>query len=56
MTMAVYPFWNAVATQVGRLFRLQGIATAAQINRRVQERLEVVRHGLDTELLMLVAS
>lgn len=38
MTMAVYPFWNAVATQVGRLLRLQGIATAAQINRRVQER------------------
>ena len=38
MTMAVYPFWNSVATQVGRLLRLQGGATAAQINRRVQER------------------
>ena len=37
MTMAVYPFWNAVAAQVGRLLRLQGVATAAQVNRRVQE-------------------
>ena len=37
MTMAVYPFWNAVAAQVGRLLRLQGIATAAQVHRRVQE-------------------
>lgn len=37
MTMAVYPFWSAVATQVGRLLRLQDAATAAQINRRVQE-------------------
>ena len=32
------PFWNAVAAQVGRLLRLQGIATAAQVHRRVQER------------------
>ena len=37
MTMAVYPFWNAVAAQVGRLLRLQGIATSAQVHRRVQE-------------------
>ena len=37
MTMAVYPFWNAVATQVGRLLRLHGVATAAQVRRRVQE-------------------
>ncbi len=37
MTMAVYPFWSAVATQAGRLLRLQGVATAAQIRRRVQE-------------------
>ncbi len=37
MTMAAYPFWNAVATQVGRLLRLQGVATAAQVHRRVQE-------------------
>ena len=37
MTMAVYPFWNAVAAQVGRLLRLQGVATAAQVHRRVQE-------------------
>lgn len=38
MTMATYPFWSAVAAQVGRLLRLQGVGTAAQINRRVQER------------------
>ena len=38
MTMAAYPFWSVVAAQVGRLLRLQGTATAAQINRRVQER------------------
>ncbi len=37
MTMAVYPFWNAVATQAGRLLRLHGVATAAQVHRRVQE-------------------
>lgn len=37
MTIAVYPFWNAVAAQVGRLLRLQGVATAAQVHRRVQE-------------------
>lgn len=37
MTMAVYPFWHAVAAQVGRLLRLQGLATAAQVRRRVQE-------------------
>ena len=37
MTMAAYPFWNAVAAQVGRLLRLQGVATAAQVHRRVQE-------------------
>ena len=37
MTMASYPFWNAVAAQVGRLLRLQGVATAAQVNRRVRE-------------------
>lgn len=36
--MAAYPFWSVVAAQVGRLLRLQGVATAAQINRRVQER------------------
>lgn len=37
MTMAAYPFWNAVAAQVGRLLRLQGVATTAQVNRRVRE-------------------
>ncbi len=37
MTMAAYPFWSVVAARVGRLLRLQGVATAAQINRRVQE-------------------
>lgn len=38
MAMAVYPFWGAVAAHVGRLLRLQGTATHAQIRRRVMER------------------
>lgn len=37
MTMAVYPFWGAVAAQVGRLLRLQGTATHAQVRRRIAE-------------------
>ncbi|MEJ5189739.1 MAG: hypothetical protein WHT84_11055, partial [Breznakiellaceae bacterium] len=37
MMMAVYPFWTAVATQTGRLLRLQGSATASQIQRRLRE-------------------
>jgi hypothetical protein len=37
MVMAVYPFWSDVATQVGRLLRLQGSAAAAQVQRRVRE-------------------
>jgi hypothetical protein len=37
MTMAVYPFWAGVATQVGRLLKLQKFAVATQIQRRVRE-------------------
>ena len=37
MVMAVYPFWAAVATQVGRLLRLQDSAAAAHVQRRVRE-------------------
>ncbi len=37
MAMAVYPFWSGVATQTGRLLRLQGSAAAAHIQRRVRE-------------------
>ena len=37
MVMAVYPFWAGVATQVGRLLRLQGSAAAAHVQRRVRE-------------------
>ncbi|MGB9713109.1 MAG: hypothetical protein ACP5SG_03880 [Dissulfurimicrobium sp.] len=37
MTMAVYPFWGAVAAIVGRLLRLQGTASHAQVRRRVME-------------------
>jgi len=37
MTMAVYPFWSAVATQVGRLLKLQGSASATHVQRRVRE-------------------
>ena len=39
MTMAVYPFWRVVAEVTGRLFRLQGTAAPAQVQRRVKELL-----------------
>ena len=39
MTMAVYPFFGAVAETVGRLLRLQGSAVAAHVQRRVREQL-----------------
>jgi hypothetical protein len=39
MTMAAYPFWYVVAESTGRLLRLQGNASAAQIQRRVREQL-----------------
>ncbi|RJX22805.1 MAG: hypothetical protein C4575_00750 [Desulforudis sp.] len=37
MVMAVYPFWADVATQTGRLLRIQGSAAAAHVQRRVRE-------------------
>ena len=37
MVMAVYPFWSAVAGQVGRLLKLQGTVAAAQVQRRIRE-------------------
>jgi hypothetical protein len=37
MVTAAYPFWSGVATQVGRLLKLQGSAAAAHIQRRVRE-------------------
>lgn len=37
MTMAAYPFWRVVAETTGRLLRLQGVVTAAEIQRRVRE-------------------
>jgi len=37
MAMAVYPFWSAVASHVGRLLRLQGTVSASQVQRRVRE-------------------
>ena len=39
MCMAAYPFFGAVADTAGRLLRLQGTAAAAQIQRRLRERL-----------------
>jgi hypothetical protein len=39
MTMAVYPFFSAVAEIVGRLVRLQGTCAAAHVQRRVREQL-----------------
>lgn len=37
MVTAVYPFWSAVAIQVGRLLKLQNTVVASQIQRRVRE-------------------
>ena len=37
MALAAYPFWGAVATQAGRLLRLQGTAAAAHVQRRIRE-------------------
>jgi hypothetical protein len=37
MAMAVYPFWSGVATQVGRLVKLQGSVATAHVQRRVRE-------------------
>jgi len=37
MVTAVYPFWSGVATQTGRLLKLQGSAAAAHVQRRVRE-------------------
>jgi hypothetical protein len=37
MVSAAYPFWSGVATQTGRLLRLQGSAAAAQVQRRIKE-------------------
>ena len=39
MCMAAYPFFGAVAEAAGRLLRLQGTAAAAQVQRRLRERL-----------------
>ena len=39
MCMAAYPFFGAVAEATGRLLRLQGTAAAAQVQRRLRERL-----------------
>lgn len=37
MVMAVYPFWGSVASQVGRLLKLQSSLTISQIQRRLRE-------------------
>ena len=39
MCMATYPFFGTVAEAAGRLLRLQGTAAAAQVQRRLRERL-----------------
>jgi hypothetical protein len=39
MAMAVYPFFSVVAETVGRLLKLQGTASASQVQRRVREML-----------------
>jgi hypothetical protein len=37
--MTAYPFWGIVAGTTGRLLRLQGTTTAAQVQRRMREEL-----------------
>jgi hypothetical protein len=37
MVMAVYPFWAAVAANVGRLLKLQSSAAATHVQRRMRE-------------------
>jgi hypothetical protein len=37
MSMAAYPFWRSIADATGRLFRLQGTASASQVQRRIKE-------------------
>lgn len=37
MTMAVYPFWGAVAAATGRLLSIQEDASASQVQRRLRE-------------------
>ncbi|MFC2167766.1 hypothetical protein ACFLRW_02190 [Acidobacteriota bacterium] len=37
MLMATYPFWSAVAVQVGRLLKLQGDVKGSLIQRRIRE-------------------
>jgi hypothetical protein len=37
MILIAYPFWGVVAARTGRLLRLQGIAAAAHVQRRVKE-------------------
>jgi hypothetical protein len=39
MTMAVYPFFGAVAEAVGRLMKLQDLVNASQVQRRIREQL-----------------
>lgn len=39
MTMAVYPFFYTVTEHTGRLLKLQGTVAAAQVYRRMQEKL-----------------
>jgi hypothetical protein len=46
MAMAAYPFWAAVAANTGRLLRLQGIAVAAHVQRRVPRAIWRARDSL----------
>lgn len=49
MVTASYPFWGVVADQVGRLLKLQGTVTAAQVQRRIREQYgdrETVKRAL----------
>ncbi|GAB6064809.1 hypothetical protein [Deferrisoma palaeochoriense] len=39
MTMAAYPFWRLVSSEVGRLLRLQETVSPRQIRRRLAERV-----------------
>ncbi len=57
MMMAAYPFWGAVAAEVGRLLRLQGRVATAQVRRRLYERYgqrDVVARATQTVLRSFV--
>ncbi len=57
MALAVYPFWGAVASHTGRLLRLQGTASHAQVRRRIMEKYgdrPTVKHAVRRVLRSMI--